>query len=472
MLRQRLTHAITMGLALAGCSDRAISDTSGTADDDTSTGDATTTSTSPTTTVSGTTVMSEGGPSDDGEVDDTSDEMPRFDLGISLDMLVEPDRCDIPPPPLLGSACEVGPTEGSVMWVTNCVPVQPDGACLPETDDEILEAMVECTSDQDPCNNLGEPCDAPIVVGEDCCYWAPFEVSFCPGRPFLVDGKERIAALTRRDDWCAPFTAAPIDDALAQAWLFDARNEHAAIASFARFAMQLLALAAPPRFIDAALQAAGDEREHASLFFGLARAHGGLAQGPGALDITGALAGSDDPIHVVVATVREGCIAETISAMQLQRACETAADPELRAALTRVLEQELRHVELAWSFVAWACARGDARLRDAVREAFADAARWIPRGADIDPIDADRWRRAGRLTPADAHAVALQTLRTIVGPTAHELLARLAYSFGASSQTHWHASGRASASQCTNSLMGSEPTQALMTSVPPSTDLT
>ncbi len=436
MMRRRLTQAITMGLSLAGCSDRAISDTndgnggSGTSTDDGPPTSATI-STTTTPTSSSTTVVSESGPSDDdGEVDDTNDEAPNFDVSPIPDGSLEPDGCDVPPP-RPGLACAVGPTNDDPLWVTICVPLGPDGACTPETDDEIRAALDQCTWDWDGtmsnCGGLGLPCEAPSVVDQECCYWAPFTGWACPGRPFLVDGRERIAALVRRDDWCDAWTHMRRDDALARAWLFDARNEHAAIASFARFAMQLLALAAPPRFVDGALQAASDEREHATLFFGLAHAHCGVAQGPAALDIDGALAGSDDPLHVVLATVREGCIAETISAMQLQRACETAEDPRLRAALARVLEQELRHVELAWSFVAWACARGDARLRAAVRDAFADAARSIPRGPADDPADADadRWRRFGRLTRADAHAVALQTLRAIVRPTAHELLARL-----------------------------------------------
>ncbi|HWB81725.1 MAG TPA: ferritin-like domain-containing protein, partial [Nannocystaceae bacterium] len=167
--------------------------------------------------------------------------------------------------------------------------------------------------------------------------------------------------------------------------------------------------------------AASDEREHAQLFFAFARAHGEL-RGPGPLDITGALADTD-AIAIVVATVREGCIAETISAMQLQRAASFASDPERRAALERVLAQELEHVDLAWSFVAWAYARGDESLRAAVTAAFADAERCIPRGPDVDPSAAElaRWHDAGRLSGAELHAVALHTIRTLVRPSAAEL---------------------------------------------------
>ena len=175
------------------------------------------------------------------------------------------------------------------------------------------------------------------------------------------------------------------------------------------------------------MRAADDEREHALLFFALAQAHGDEAIGPGPLDITGALAGADDPIAIVVATVREGCIAETISAMQLQRARDLAADPRLRAALDRVLAQEFEHVELAWSFVAWAYARGDEALRTAVVAAFADAERCIPRAPDIEPTPGglERWHDAGRLSRAELHAVALRTIRTLVRPSAAEFFGRI-----------------------------------------------
>jgi hypothetical protein len=89
-----------------------------------------------------------------------------------------------------------------------------------------------------------------------------------------------------------------------------------------------------------------------------------------------------------------------------------------------MLDQELAHVELAWSFVAWAHARGDADLRAAVRSAFAETWRWIPRGADVEPApqDADRWRAAGRLPQSDRLAIAERALVEVVGPLATTLL--------------------------------------------------
>ena len=75
----------------------------------------------------------------------------------------------------------------------------------------------------------------------------------CCGRPFL-DGNVMLgAAPCARTDWLGtPLhleTALPttMRNAIGRAWLRDARLEHASIASFAKFTLQLLSLGAPDR---------------------------------------------------------------------------------------------------------------------------------------------------------------------------------------------------------------------------------
>ena len=416
----RLKDAIAMGLSLAACGDGP--DGVGVTEGSSGAGG---------TSVAGTSSTSTGGSAASEAVESNGDG-PKYDVALAFDIAIAPDfgvigpiDCTTEVP--LGSTCEIGPSPSEPHWVSICIPGEVDG-CPPADLPAIYDHLGDCASSfavgGDCGGGVGESCGPANGDGSECCYWAPFDGFQCPGRPFSVDGRDRIAQLTARDDWCAPWPAAAHDHALAQAWLFDARHEHAAIASFARFALQLLALGAPPRFVAEAWRAADDERAHALLFFGLARAHGAAALGPDTLDVSGALAGADDVIDVVTKTVREGCVAETISAMLLQRACETAADPQLRAALQRVLAEELRHVELAWSFVAWACARGDERLVRAVVDAFDDAERCIPRGPELEPAQ-DRvthWRAAGRCTRGDALAIAVHTIRTLVVPAARELV--------------------------------------------------
>jgi hypothetical protein len=444
-MRRRLTNAITVGLGLAGCGTRALP---GGSEGGTEAGDATTmmsadddegdmSITGVPTTASASTTMSAD---DEGEAeavtdpsaddDEGDDDTPIFDIGgdVTPDVGSNGLGCDLDaePPLTPGIECEVVEYMDRT-WVMICVPMPADGC---ETSDSIAvgDALSHCfdPNDEYSCSGLYDSC-GPIEDGDaSCCYWGTTGQT-CPGRPFTIDGEARLAPITARGDWSDAWPrAAERDELLAQAWLFDARHEHAAIASFARFAMELLAIAAPARFVEAAVRAASDEREHATLFFGLAQAHGHAAIGPGPLDTRGALDRSNDLEAIVVATVREGCIAETISAMQLAAARDGAKDPALRDALARVHTQELEHVELAWTFVAWAYARGDSSLRAAVEQAFAEAWAHTPKGPDVDarPEDAAAWRAAGRITHGDRDAIAMTTLRTLVEPAAREMFAR------------------------------------------------
>ncbi|MEM6993352.1 MAG: ferritin-like domain-containing protein [Myxococcota bacterium] len=432
LLRLRAAIGFGLGLGLVGCGDRTLQGDSGVGSGDGS-GDAgastsvtmggpmSTTATPPSTSGGSADDDGDDGP-DSGDVDDT-----KYDVGAPLDVGTQPDDgydCHDPqePPPFSGEACQL-----DAGWAATCKPPQPGRGCGPVTDIEV-ESLEVCAGVTDSCWGFYESCGPTVLDDGSCCYWGSLG-QLCPGRPFTVAGRARLASLTPEAHWCdaeAPAAAAPahLSKALAAAWRYDAIHEHAAVASFSRFALQLLAVAAPPRLVEGALQAAIDEREHAGLFFALARHYGGEAWGPGPLQVDGALEQASDPVHIVTSTIQEGCIAETISAMQLQRALETAEHPALRAALARVLEQELRHVELAWSLVAWAYARGDERLRAAVANAFERPWQWIPAGPDVGPApaDADMWRRHGRLTDDEQRAVTRRAIEDTIAPAAAGLL--------------------------------------------------
>jgi hypothetical protein len=78
--------------------------------------------------------------------------------------------------------------------------------------------------------------------------------------------------------------------ALACEWLDDARLEHASVASFARFVLELLALGAPAELVHFAQRALGDEIDHARRCFSLASRYAQEPLGPAALQVDGALA--------------------------------------------------------------------------------------------------------------------------------------------------------------------------------------
>jgi hypothetical protein len=179
------------------------------------------------------------------------------------------------------------------------------------------------------------------------------------GRPFLVDGVERLASPAKRDDYAEGGRASterltPVERRMLERhWTEVGLMEHASIAAFARFALQLLQLGAPASLVDAAQRALGDELVHARLAFGLARTFAGSAVGPGALPVAGALSG-EGFIDIVRTAFREACVGETLAACEAIAARDAATDPALREVLSRIAEDESRHAALGFEFIKWA----------------------------------------------------------------------------------------------------------------------
>jgi hypothetical protein len=278
--------------------------------------------------------------------------------------------------------------------------------------------------------NEGDCCNAPNVhavlcewppTGTSCCYTVAYnESGLCIGRPFTVGGTARSAALAGRADWSRG--AAPSCDdldphtrrALADAWAADARAEHASVASFARLALELLAVGAPPELVRGAQRAMGDEIRHAEMSFALASAYGGAPVGPGPLAIEGVFSRTT-LAGVAAAAVREGCIGESIAALLAAEARDAASDAAVRAALAAIALEEAEHAALSWKIVAWALRTGDCEVRAAITGAFEGASMPVvaaaPSGADAAAL-----RAHGRLAPAEIRDVAARALAEVVAP--------------------------------------------------------
>jgi len=186
------------------------------------------------------------------------------------------------------------------------------------------------------------------------------------GRPFLVEGVALVAEAVRRNDWlsalagelCVETVKQELRAALAASWREAALMEHASIAAFARFSLELLALGAPADLLRDAAQAVADEQKHAELCFALASAYAGAPLGPGPLDVRRCL--SDVALEsVLFTTFLEGCLGETLAAVEARERARHVVDPVLEAALLRIAEDESRHAALAWRFVKWALTRSD-----------------------------------------------------------------------------------------------------------------
>lgn len=194
------------------------------------------------------------------------------------------------------------------------------------------------------------------------------------------------------------------------------------MASFARFTLQLLTLGAPPELVAASLRAADDEIRHARTCFRLATRFGGEPVGPGPLEMPGDVLGDRSTEAILRATIREGCVGETISAHEVRAAARRAADDEVRGALDEIADDEARHAELAWTFVAWLLGREPA-LRGAAERAFREALSAVAGQAAPPPSrDGAATARFGILDAAARHAARQEALKDALRPATAALL--------------------------------------------------
>jgi hypothetical protein len=291
-----------------------------------------------------------------------------------------------------GSICSCSngnsPTGGECV-ASDCTTDADCGGGLCATTREMCgELRFACQSDADECM-ADSDCENGIcslgAEGHRNCFQGA-----C-GRPFLVLSEPRLPPVTARGDWLE--SSAPRVDhltlaergELAQHWTKLGQMEHASIAAFARFSLQLLALGAPPELVESCTQALADETAHTKLCFGIASAYAGHAIGPGPLDVARSLevTALTDIVELVIA---EGCFGETSAALEALEAAQTASDPVIQAAYARIAADEQRHAELAFRFVRWALQRGGDDVAARIREALAsDAARQHPARAVAEP---------------------------------------------------------------------------------------
>jgi hypothetical protein len=240
--------------------------------------------------------------------------------------------------------------------------------CYPE--DPLGEtAMHQCTAQNEGGGTESWTCQPPGWCGCDC------------GRPFFVEGSARVAEVIARHDWQARIDPGDVDPdtsrRLAAYWTEIGQLEHASIASFARFCLQLIQLGAPADLLVDSQQAMADEVRHARAAFGLASAYAGAPVGPGALDVAGSLAGGSDLRGIVEGLVIEACVGETLAAIEVREAARHARDPVVAAMLEAIADDELRHARLGWRSLRWILDDADASLREVAWASFDVALRGL-----------------------------------------------------------------------------------------------
>ncbi len=251
------------------------------------------------------------------------------------------------------------------------------------------------------------------------------------GRPFYVDGEARVAPIVDREGWSAPL-ALDVNDlspetrtVLASAWALDGAYEHASIASFARFILDLMAVGAPAKLVAEAQAALADEVRHARACFDLASAYAGQPRGPGAFTLDRAFEGEHDLITLALSTFVEGCVNETIAAVEAEVAHSLAEVPLVRHTLAQIAADETRHAALAWDTLAWCLSAAGEPLHHALSQHYRALRERATAERAIAP-DAHRatmnLTRHGRLGEASRALIASRVRQDLILPRLAKLL--------------------------------------------------
>jgi len=378
---------------------------------------------------------------DDGSADDGS-----ADADVDDDGSADADTDDDPPPPDDDvMSCEDVPDLTGSEWIpyTDPWPSTPFMVCQPLPDDgdwstcpsmsEMSPLATTLLNDYfvDPDSAWGDPwavvtCGPDETRTEACCYVME-DFDYMPwgeGRPFTVDGQARLAPTSAANGWSessawmATGMTEDQRDRLISHWTESAQFEHASVASFARFTMQLMAVGAPAELIAEATRAQADEIRHARVCLGIASTLADETIGLGALNIDGALEGADSVASILVDTIQEACVNETVSAAVCQAAGEAATDSFIAEALISIAEDEQRHSTLAWRTVRWLLTEHP-ELADLARTTF-DEAMAQPWGSSTETTgELTPW---GVLSRAQEQAVASRVMRRVIKPCADALL--------------------------------------------------
>ncbi|MDI1449832.1 ferritin-like domain-containing protein [Polyangium sp. 6x1] len=263
-----------------------------------------------------------------------------------------------------------------------------------------------------------------------CCYDVTIETTCAIGRPLLAENGPVVAPIeAAQRGWSEEALAPNLEglsiearEALAERWIRDGLFEHASVAAFSRLALALLAHGADESLVRAAHEAALDEVRHARLSLSLAAAYRGAPIAPRGLPEALSLPVGESLVDLAVGTVIEGAVGETLAAVLAAEQAERASDPAVRRVLTGIAEDEARHAELAFRVLAFTIAAGGAPIRDAVTQAFREAASRLPSPPPEPPLPAEVAAAHGHVARGDARAAFIRAMDEVVMPLGRALV--------------------------------------------------
>ncbi len=170
-----------------------------------------------------------------------------------------------------------------------------------------------------------------------------------------------------------------------------------------------------------------DEINHARLCLGIASAAAGSTVSVGGIDVSGSLE-EVTAERVLVDTILEGCVNETICAAQAEAALAQTTDPTIRSALSQIVEDEQRHATLAWKTIRWILeTRPD--LVDLADRTFTQAINGPT--PTCSTADDNRLKNYGIQSKSDDAETSRRVLKDVIEPCVRALLQKEGSSRGA-----------------------------------------
>jgi hypothetical protein len=212
---------------------------------------------------------------------------------------------------------------------------------------------------------------------------------------------------------------------LGRKWLEAGLGEHASVAAFACFVLDLMQLGAPPDLILGAVHAMEDEVEHARLCFGVARQFNNGPASPGPM-LLPQRSEHREPAAILESAIFEGCFEEVVSAECARVARDRADASYIRNVMERIAADEARHADLSWRAVEWIL-KCHPELRETAVATFAAKLQACCTDNEtspsaIDEDDSTMPEGYGHLRGASQQRVREMTLDEVIRPRARMLL--------------------------------------------------
>ncbi len=196
-----------------------------------------------------------------------------------------------------------------------------------------------------------------------------------------VEGRRPRGLLESRSNWLGSLCAH---------FMEIAHMEAAAVLAFDELIEHLRRFGAPAELVGRAAKAREDEVRHAAATRALALHHGGKPMEPS----VGSTSEAPSLLSFALENMREGCVRETYGALVVAHQAAHAECPRIRAAFTRIRDEELEHAELSWDIASWLDERLSPAERAQVERARHEEIAVLLAAADVQPCN-DVVRMAG-----------------------------------------------------------------------------